>query len=60
MFLGNWADSINWSLIESSTSDSASTQKRFNCLLQERKEADKETFNTDSEGAHLNFIENFT
>ena len=53
------ADSINWSLIESSTSDSASTQKRFNCLLQERKEADKETFNTDSEGAHLNFIENF-
>ena len=31
------ADKINWTLIQSSSSDSASTQKRFNKLVQEKE-----------------------
>ena len=42
------ADAINWSLVSSSTSDSAATQKRFNRLMEERKEADIERFGVTS------------
>ena len=38
------ADKINWTLIRSSSSDSASTQKRFNKLVQEKREEDSEHF----------------
>ena len=38
------ADKINWTLITSSSSDSASTQKGFNKLVQEKREEDKERF----------------
>ena len=38
------ADANNWSLIQSSTSDSAATQKRFNKLMEECKKADVEEF----------------
>ena len=31
------ANSINWTLVKSSTSDSASTQKRMNKLIEENK-----------------------
>ena len=34
---------LNWSMISASTSDSASTQKRLNDLIQQRKEEDTET-----------------
>ena len=49
------ASSINWSLIEASTSDSAATQKHF----YEKKEAERETLTRDSAEAHIVFIENF-
>ena len=49
---------INWTLFCASTSDSASTQKRFNTLLQLRKDKDKERFKSaDSES--LSIIKNF-
>ncbi len=35
---------FNWSVIHSSSSDSASTQKRVNTLLQQRKDEDAENF----------------
>ena len=38
------ADKINWTLIQSPSSDSASTQKRFNKLVQEKREEDRERF----------------
>ena len=38
------ADTINWTMIASSTSDSASTQKRINTLIHECKEADEKKF----------------
>ena len=38
------ADKINWTLIQSSSSDSASTQKKFNKLLEEKREEDREKF----------------
>ena len=34
-------DKINWTLIQSSSSDPASTQKKFNKLLEEKREEDK-------------------
>ena len=37
-------DSINWTLIVSSTSDSAATQKRINKLIEERRQTDEERF----------------
>ena len=37
-------DSINWTLVASSTSDSASSQKRFNKLIEECREKDEATF----------------
>ena len=36
------ANSINWTLLVSSTSDSASTQKRFNKLIQECRDIDEQ------------------
>lgn len=38
------ADSINWTLVKSSTSDSASTQKSLNRLIEEKRLADEESF----------------
>jgi hypothetical protein len=38
------ADRINWTLIASSSSDSASTQKRFNKLLEEERAKDAQRF----------------
>ena len=52
------ADSINWTLFTSSTSDSAATQKRFNRLLQERKDEDEAHYGPNS-GQGLEIIENF-
>ena len=37
-------DSINWTLVISSSSDSASTQKRINKLIEECKQNDTEKF----------------
>ena len=37
-------NSINWTLVVSSTSDSASTQKRVNKLIEEQRESDEEKF----------------
>lgn len=42
------ADGINWTLFTSSTSDSAATQKRFNRLLQERKDEDEAHYGPNS------------
>ena len=52
------ADSINWTLLVSSTSDSASTQKRFNKLIEECREEDKRTFGPASFET-VDLIENF-
>jgi hypothetical protein len=38
------ADSINWSLIVSTTSDSAATQKKFNEIVKQRKKEDHDRF----------------
>ena len=38
-----YANTINWTMIVSSTSDSASTQKRLNKLIKEHKEADEKS-----------------
>lgn len=37
-------EKINWTLFSSSTSDSAATQKRFNRLLQQRRDEDLEKY----------------
>uniref|UniRef100_A0A1X7VKB9 Uncharacterized protein n=1 Tax=Amphimedon queenslandica TaxID=400682 RepID=A0A1X7VKB9_AMPQE len=51
--------SINWTMISSSTADSAATQKRFNKLNERKKEADKEEFGTNAPEIASEFIENF-
>jgi hypothetical protein len=38
------ANSINWTLVASSTADSAATQKRFNKLIEQKREEDEERF----------------
>ena len=38
------AKSINWTLVKSSTSDSASTQKCMNKLIEEKRHSDQERF----------------
>ena len=38
------ANSINWTMVKSATSDSASTQKCFNKLIEEKRRSDKEKF----------------
>ena len=53
------ADSINWSLVSSSTSDSAATQKRFNRLIEECKQDDMERFGQTSVDDALEILENF-
>ncbi len=53
------ADAINWSLVSSSTSDSAATQKRFNKLMEELKKADIEKFGQTSPDDALDILENF-
>ena len=42
------ANEINWTLIKSSTSDSAATQKRFNKVINEQKELDQAIFGPSS------------
>ncbi len=51
------ADKINWTLIRSSTSDSAATQKRFNKLVEEKRDVDRERFGPAGDVTEL--IENF-
>ena len=53
------ADAINWSLVSSSTSDSASTQKRFNRLMEECKKANIERFGQTSADDALEILGNF-
>ena len=52
------ADKINWTLIQSSSSDSASTQKKFNKLLEEKREEDREKFGPTCPEA-IELVENF-
>ena len=52
------ADKINWTLVSSSTSDSASTQKKFNRLLQEKREEDEQRFGPAC-GDAIDVVENF-
>ena len=52
------ADKINWTLIVSSTSDSAATQKRFNKLLQGKREEDEKQFGPIGQNA-VEIVENF-
>ena len=54
------ADKINWTLIMSSSSDSAATQKRFNKLAEEKREEDNERFGPVGECPDVTeLIENF-
>jgi hypothetical protein len=54
------ADSISLSMIESSSSDSAATQKHFNHLLLQRREANRENVgNPECDGTNLTFVESF-
>ena len=54
------ADKINWTIIRSSSSDSASTQKRFNKLVEERIEEDYVRFGPVSDCPDLKeLVENF-
>lgn len=54
------ADKINWTLMRSSTSDSASTQKKFNKLVEERIAEDLAQFGSASDCPDLQkFVENF-
>lgn len=52
------ADKINWTLIVSSSSDSASTQKRFNKLVQEQRDNDERRFGAVCPEA-IELVENF-
>ena len=52
------ADKINWTLIQSSTSDSASTQKKFNKILEDKRKEDLQKYGPAcSEGIEL--VQNF-
>lgn len=54
------AHKINWTLISSSSSDSASTQKRFNKLVEEKREVDTERFGPLGECPDLSeLVDNF-
>ena len=52
-------DAINWSLIQTSTSDSAATQKRLNRLMEDRKKADVEKYGKTSADDVFVILENF-
>ena len=43
------ANKINWTLVASSSSDSASTQKRFNKLVEQKREEDRKQFGPSGE-----------
>ena len=45
--------SINWSIFASATSDSASTQAKFNKLIEMRKEEDEKKFGQSTGGMEL-------
>ena len=51
-------NSINWTLLLSSTSDSASTQKRINKLIEECRKADEERFGPATQET-LDLVRNF-
>ena len=54
------ADKINWTLIRSSSSDSASTQKKFNKLVEEKREEDHKRFGSADECSDVTeLVENF-
>lgn len=54
------ANSINWAHILSSTSDGASTQKRFNKLVDEYRERDRQKFgDSPGETATVHIVQNF-
>ncbi len=50
--------SINWTMISSSSSDSAATQKKFNKLVEQQREAELEKFKCATEPG-FEIIENF-
>jgi len=52
------ANKINWTMVASSTSDSASTQKRLNKLIQEHRNIDEKMFGSATPDS-LDIIENF-
>ena len=52
------ANAINWTLFASSTSDSASTQKKLNKLIEARIKADEEKYGPFKEGA-VELVKNF-
>ena len=52
------ANSINWSLVASSTSDSASTQKKFNEIAKQKKQEDMDRFGTNTKNGE-ELIANF-
>lgn len=52
------ANSINWTLLVCSTSDSASTQKKVNKLIKERRDADEREFGAATIDT-IELIENF-
>lgn len=52
------ADKFNWTLFSSSSADSASTQKRFNTLLELRKEEDLKQYGS-SGPVEIELVENF-
>ena len=52
-------DSINWTSVQSSSSDSAAMQKRFNKLIEEHMKADEEKFGCESFDAIGEIVENF-
>ena len=54
------ADKINWTLIRSSSSDSASTQKKFNKLVEEKREEDHKRFGSADECSDVTeLVDNF-
>lgn len=54
------ADKINWTLIRSSSSDSAATQKRFNKLVEGKRKEDNERFGPAGECPDVTeLVENF-
>lgn len=54
------ADSINWTMVQSSTSDSASTQNCFNRVVEEKRQSDAEKFGlVECTGETLDLVETF-
>ena len=53
------ADSINWSIVASTTSDSAATQKKFNDIVVKLKKQDREKFGETISDLGKDLISNF-